>query len=450
MATIEELQAQMKANSAAWKTADSATQTALHDQNVALQKQIDQMQGTKSTYNPASGTWTTAPASSASTTTAQTAPSTVKNPSLSVYDQYNLSSADQQAILALKNQYAAQKAAGASDAVLQGINAQANAIRGGYGYSGGAAGNEYIKLAEEEKAAAPAPTYSAPILPSASSQESYVNSLYDAQIQKQLSDLKAAYEQNQVTLDAAAQKIPAQYQLARNEAAANYEQQRRNAAEYAAAAGLNSGASAQQQLAMGTQYQGDMTNIANQEHATLADLELQRTQLATAYNNAIAQAKSEGNYERAAALYQEAVRVDNSLVQTALNQANLDYQQYLAAYNSYRDSQNYAFNQAQFAYQQQQDELANQLALQKLQQAAKSAASVKTQPAANQNAAPASSWDDYVKSLSGIDKIVALTAASMPNTKSAVTYVLQKYNTNQGMSESAFRYIMSHLKGEWG
>lgn len=366
MATIEELQKQMQANSAAWHSADNATRDSLHQQNVALQKQIDAMTGGTSSYNAASGTWNTTPAQTTPTQTG-TMTTPAERTSLGAYDQFYMTSADQQAIAALKQQYEAQKAAGASDAVLQGINAQANAIRGGYGYSGGVTGNEYIKLLEEEQAKAATPSYSAPTLPSATSQESYVNRLYDAYIEQQIADLKAAYEANQIELNAAAATIPQQYQAARNAAAASYEQQQRNAAEFAAAAGLNTGAAAQQNLALGAQYQGNLSDITTTEQATLADLELQRTQLATAYNNAIAQAKAEGNYERAAALYQEAVRVDNSIVETALNQANLDYQQYLAAYNSFRDTQEMNYQNALFEYQQQQDAIANQMALAELQ-----------------------------------------------------------------------------------
>jgi hypothetical protein len=92
--------------------------------------------------------------------------------------------------------------------------------------------------------------YEPPTLPSANSAEQYIKELYAAQQEAILQAYKTAYDANVNTLDAAAAKIPAQYQAARNRAAAQSEIQKANFNEYAAASGLNSGAGGQAMLAM--------------------------------------------------------------------------------------------------------------------------------------------------------------------------------------------------------
>lgn len=60
MATLEELQAQKKENSAKWHTAATQEEKdALHQENVNIMKQIDAMQGSTSTYDGQTGKWTT-------------------------------------------------------------------------------------------------------------------------------------------------------------------------------------------------------------------------------------------------------------------------------------------------------------------------------------------------------------------------------------------------------
>ena len=73
-------------------------------------------------------------------------------------------------------------------------------------------------------------------------------------------------------------------------------------------------------------YQKNIGSLEEAKATALNDVETQRTQLSTQYQNAIAEAIANNNYEQATALYNEAVRVDESIVSTALNQANLNYQ----------------------------------------------------------------------------------------------------------------------------
>ena len=249
--------------------------------------------------------------------------------SLSSYDKINLDGKQQANIQALKEQYdyvknTAMQGGGITSetqAKLDQLHNAAEQIRASGGnYSGGVDGSEYIPLQKPDGNTAP----TAPTLAGPTSQEGYINSLYDAQKKAALASLKDAYENNRVTLDAQAQKLPEIYQAARNSTAATAEQNRAAFNEYAAASGLNSGAGGQAQLAMNNQLLGNMSAIDAGEAQAKNDLETERTRLAVNYENAIAKAVAEGDLQKAQSLYQEAVRVDEGLVNTSLNQANLD------------------------------------------------------------------------------------------------------------------------------
>ena len=69
-------------------------------------------------------------------------------------------------------------------------------------------------------AAAVDTSYKAATLPSATSQEAYINAMYDANVQKQKAALEAQYAANVGALDQQAAKIPGQYDAAANQAAA--------------------------------------------------------------------------------------------------------------------------------------------------------------------------------------------------------------------------------------
>ena len=67
-----------------------------------------------------------------------------------------------------------------------------------------------------------------------------------------------------------------------------------------------------------------MGKVSSAEADALSDLEAQRQKVKTAYQNAVAQAISENDAARAKALYTEAQRVDNSIVNTAVKQLSVD------------------------------------------------------------------------------------------------------------------------------
>lgn len=188
-------------------------------------------------------------------------------------------------------------------------------------------------------------------LPSASSQEDYLNDLYDAQQKAALAALEAAYNQNVLDLDAAAAKIPGLYQTARNQTAGDAAIARQNWNEYAAATGLNSGAAGQAQLAMSNQLQSGLSSLSQAEADALAEVESERAKIKRAYQDSVAQAIAQGDLARAEALYQEAVRVDESVVATALQNVQLAMEQAAYQYGIAQDNQ--AVQQAARARQEE-------------------------------------------------------------------------------------------------
>lgn len=131
-----------------WEAANAAGneagKQAAHDAATALRQQMDKQNGTTSTYNPASGTWTTTPSgggtsSGSSGGSAMTAPNT----SGSRYDQNYMSSEDQAQLQQYRQWYYESQAKGDQ----QGMNdahAAAEQLRKKYGYSGGSDGSRYI------------------------------------------------------------------------------------------------------------------------------------------------------------------------------------------------------------------------------------------------------------------------------------------------------------------
>jgi len=235
---------------------------------------------------------------------------------LGTYNDADVSEQDRNKIQASKDAYAKAYTSG-DTAGMAAAHSAAESVRAPYGYSGGD-GSQYIQLNNDQ------PTKSTVRGPA--SQSDMINQMYAAQRENALAGLKAAYDQNVVDLDAAKAKIPGMYNEARNQSAAVSEQNRANFNELAAARGLNSGAGGQAALAQNIAQQNNMTKLNGQEAQANTDIETQRVKLSTAYNNAIQQAVSENDFQKAQALYNEGVRVDNALMQQSQQQAALDYQ----------------------------------------------------------------------------------------------------------------------------
>lgn len=241
------------------------------------------------------------------------------------YNDADVTSADKAKLAALGAQYNAAVASG-NTADAYSAHAAAEAIRSGYGYSGGIDGSQYLGAKQTN-------TVTPNTLTPATSQADYINTLQDAAREKSLAALKTAYDTNTATIDEQAAKIPGLYHDAENQVAADNAQQTQKMNEYFAANGLNTGASGQAQLAQNTTAQDNIGSLEKAKADALNGVETQRTTLATQYQNAIAEAIASNNYERAKSLYDEAVRVDNSIVSTALNQAQLNYQAATDTYN---------------------------------------------------------------------------------------------------------------------
>lgn len=227
------------------------------------------------------------------------------------YNDAILNEADRAKVKALSEQWQAANAAGDTagmDAAHQG----AENIRSQYGYSGGAAGNEYHQTGENTR------------LYAGASQSDYINGVYDARLEAQKQALESAYNQKEAEYAAAEEKIPAQYDAQRNALSAQNEIEKANFNEQAAASGLNVGAGSQARLSQSNAYQQGMTAIGKAQADAASNLQLERTKAKTAYQDAIQQAIKDNDARRAQALYEEAQRIDDNLVSNALNQANLD------------------------------------------------------------------------------------------------------------------------------
>jgi hypothetical protein len=175
-------------------------------------------------------------------------------------------------------------------------------------------------------------SYTAAVLPSATSQSDYINAMYDANAAKQKAALEQQYAANVGTIDRQAATIPGQYDAAANQAVAQAAINRANFNEMAAANGLNTGASGQAALAQNNALLGAVSEIRKNQANALNDVEMQRASLQQQYQAAIQKAIADNNAQRDAALYDEARRVDESLVSTAVNQATENYRAWQAMY----------------------------------------------------------------------------------------------------------------------
>ena len=79
-----------------------------------------------------------------------------------------------------------------------------------------------------------------------------------------------------------------------------------------AAAGLGSGAAGQARLALSTELLGSLSALDSERAARSADIAARRTEALAEYRSAIASAIAQNETARAQALYEEAVRVDES------------------------------------------------------------------------------------------------------------------------------------------
>ena len=227
------------------------------------------------------------------------------------YNDAGMNNADKQKIAALGEQWQAAQKAGNQGGMNE-AHEQAELIRKKYGYSGGADGSGFKIVGNNT------------VLPEAKDQSESINKIYDAQQKAKTDALKAAYDQNMADYDAQAAKIPQTYNEARRQVSTQADISRANLNEQMAGSGINVGAGSQLALSQQNSRNAAMGKVSTAEADALSDLEAQRQKVKAAYQNAVAQAISENDAARAKALYTEAQRVDNSIVNTAVKQLSVD------------------------------------------------------------------------------------------------------------------------------
>lgn len=132
-----------------------------------------------------------------------------------------------------------------------------------------------------------------------------VNQMYDAQKQATLAGLESAYNQNLSNAQAQRDALPQQYQSRANDLAVQYERNRRNLNQQAAANGLNTGAGSQMQLALGSNYQRDYGGIRTSQQQAIDQADRNINDLKAAYQSSVQQAVANNDYQRLQALMAE-------------------------------------------------------------------------------------------------------------------------------------------------
>ena len=158
--------------------------------------------------------------------------------------------------------------------------------------------------------------------PTAADQSDYIRQMYEQQLAANKAQLESDYNQNVSNLAGEESKVGSNYYEQRRQTQANTDRAQANYNEVANASGLNTGTRGQAQLARSNQLQSDLTTLNNAEAQNRAEIERQRTLLGQQYQNAIQKAQAENNMELAQRLYQEAVRVDESVIDASKNNSS--------------------------------------------------------------------------------------------------------------------------------
>jgi hypothetical protein len=296
-------------------------------------------------YNPTNGLWSIKVPSRATSGTVDANGNYIP---MGTWNDQGLSESDKAKIESIQAAWEQANMRG-DEALKQQLHAAAQAIREKYGYSGGGDGSMYLPIELPE---GHLPNVGLPnvTLPSYEAQIDPTNDVYDAALDAAIAGLQNAYDQSRLEIEHAMSGIPQQYQDQRNAVAAQSERDRLRWNEYAAATGLGSGVNGQASLAFSTQLQNDLGSLRRGEADAIADMQLQLNQLEVSYQNSIAEAIANNEYERAAALLEEYRQQAQSVVDTAQLQAQLDTDRWLnqayldqdiADFNQNADQQNY-------------------------------------------------------------------------------------------------------------
>ena len=129
-----------------------------------------------------------------------------------------------------------------------------------------------------------------------------INGVYDSALNATRAGLKTAFDQSLAEQTAARDSIAGTYRGANIDLAIQYERNRRNLNEGAAANGINTGAGSQQQLALNQGYMKGFGQLRAGQAAATAEADRQIALLKTNYQNQLASALADNDYKRAAAL----------------------------------------------------------------------------------------------------------------------------------------------------
>lgn len=183
--------------------------------------------------------------------------------------------------------------------------------------------------------------------PSAKDQSDLVREMYEANLAANKSQLESDYNQNLSDLESEASTIGSTYYEQQRQAQAESDRNRQSFQEYANARGLNSGTGGQAELARQNQLSANLDTLRQSEAEKRAEVERQRVLLGQQYQNAIQKAQADNDLAKAKALYEEAVRVDESLASAAQADADRALQIFnilnntaLSAANAYASQEN--------------------------------------------------------------------------------------------------------------
>ena len=158
--------------------------------------------------------------------------------------------------------------------------------------------------------------------PTANSQEELIRKMYESNLNSNKSQLESDYNQNLSDLGAEESKLGQIYYEQQRQAQAESDRNRQAFQEYANARGLNSGMGGQAELAQNNQLSANLNALRQSEAEKRAEVERQRQLLGQQYQQAIQKAQADNDLNLAKALYEEAVRVDESINSAA--QADAD------------------------------------------------------------------------------------------------------------------------------
>ena len=158
--------------------------------------------------------------------------------------------------------------------------------------------------------------------PTANSQEELIRKMYESNLNSNKSQLESDYNQNLSDLGAEESKLGQIYYEQQRQAQAESDRNRQAFQEYANARGLNSGTGGQAELAQSNQLSANLNALRQSEAEKREEVERQRQLLGQQYQKAIQKAQADNDLNLAKALYEEAVRVDESINSAA--QADAD------------------------------------------------------------------------------------------------------------------------------